>query len=301
MNFGRKIELFLVKGDPAGLRKANIVNWSGQAFATYRSDIGDFLNRKELQNNPGIYLLIGTNEEYDTTVYVGETENIAERIRNHLNKEFWNQCIAFISKAGSLNKGHVRWLEGSIYKDLEKAGQVILKNENKPSLSPLSEADVAVMKEFKANIYLVLGTLGFMGINEASEKKKEKNSLIDYIFNLTRYGKVLAQMKPITTGYKVLKKSILRPDKDEYRRTSSLKLHYQRRDSLREKGFIQINEEGEEILNKDQIFQSPSGASSFILGGTSNGRIDWKTEKGKTLKQIEEMLSIKITRSINLQ
>ncbi|MFW9873373.1 MAG: GIY-YIG nuclease family protein [Candidatus Thorarchaeota archaeon] len=291
MNFGRKIELFLVKGDPAGLRKAKIANWEGQAFAAYRSDIGDFLSRTELQNNPGIYLLIGVNEEYDTTVYVGETENIAERIRSHLNKEFWNQCIAFISKAGSLNKGHVRWLEGSIYNDLEKAGQVILKNENKPSLTPLSEADIAVMEEFKANIYLILGTLGFTGINEASEKKKEKTSLIDYTFKLARYGKVLAQMKPTTTGYKVLKGSILRPDKDEYRNTSSLKLHYLRRDSLREKGIVQTNENGEEILNKDQIFQSPSGASSFILGGTSNGRTDWKTDAGKTFKEIEEILS----------
>jgi hypothetical protein len=291
MNFGRKIELFLVKGDPAGLRKAKIANWSGQAFAAYRSDIGDFLNRTELKNNPGIYLLIGVNEEYDTTVYIGETENIAKRIRKHLNKEFWNQCIAFISKAGSLNKGHVRWLEGSIYSDLEEAGQVILKNDNKPSMTPLSEADVAVMEEFKANIYLILGTLGFMGINEASENKKEKDSLIDYIFKLSRYGKILAQMKPITTGYKVLKGSILRPDKDEYRDTSSLRLHYIRRDTLREKGFIQKNEDGDEILNKDQMFQSPSGASSFILGGTSNGRTDWKTEKGETLKEIEEKLS----------
>ncbi len=47
------------------------------------------------------------------------------------------------------------------------------------------------------------------------------------------------------------------------------------------------------VDNENQIFQSPSGASQFVLGKTSNGRTDWKTDDGKTFKEIEEMLSKK--------
>lgn len=291
MSYGKKIELFLVKGTPSGLRKAKIVNWSGECFAAYRSNISDFLNREELKNNPGVYFLIGINEDTtETAVYVGETENIAERIKAHFAKEFWNQCIAFISSARNLNKAHVRWLEGSIYQDLKEAGQIIIMNENKPSGSHLSEADEAVMMEFKDHLYLILGTLGFMGINEGATKSKEKTSLYDYSFLLTRNNELLAKMIPIPTGYKLLKGAKLRPDKEEYRNNRSLRLHYQRRDLLREKQSI-IQENNIEILNENQVFQSSSGASSFVLGGTSNGRTDWKTEDGKTLKQIEELYS----------
>ena len=287
-----KIELFLVTDDPAGLRIVKISNRSVQAFAAYRTDIKDFLSRDDLKNNPGVYFLAGIDEEHNRTIYIGETENIAERIRkHHLDKEYWNQCIAFISP--EINKGHVRWLEGSIYDDLKKAGQVILKNENKPSKARLTEADESVMEEFKTNIYLILGTLGFMGINEASKTRKGKDSLTDYKFILSRYNKVLATMKPTTAGYMILKGSILQEDKEEYRDNRSLKLHYRRREDLREKGRIIKNEEGDEVLNENQIFQSPSGASQFVLGKTSNGRTDWKTDDGKTFKEIEEMLSKK--------
>jgi hypothetical protein len=201
----------------------------------------------------------------------------------------------FIRKGSSLNKAHVRWLEGSIYQDLKEAGQVILKNDNKPSLAKLSEEDTAVMREFKANIYIVLGTLGFMGINKPSEREKEKESLTDYIFQLTRYNEVLAKIRPTTTGFKVLKGARLRPDIEKYKkdRKSGLLNKYQRRDNLRDEGNITKDKNGDEILREDQVFQSPSGASSFILGGPSNGRRDWVTDDGKTLKEVEEMLSNK--------
>ncbi|NLC94988.1 MAG: DUF4357 domain-containing protein, partial [Bacilli bacterium] len=31
---------------------------------------------------------------------------------------------------------------------------------------------------------------------------------------------------------------------------------------------------------------SPSSASSVILGGSTNGRIEWKTKDGKTIKDL---------------
>ncbi len=40
------------------------------------------------------------------------------------------------------------------------------------------------------------------------------------------------------------------------------------------------------VLKKDIPFKSPSGASSFVLGRSSNGKNDWKTEDGKKLGEL---------------
>ena len=41
-------------------------------------------------------------------------------------------------------------------------------------------------------------------------------------------------------------------------------------------------------LTQDYTFSSPSMASSVVLGRTSNGRIEWKTTDGETLKELQE-------------
>lgn len=47
-----------------------------------------------------------------------------------------------------------------------------------------------------------------------------------------------------------------------------------------------INDQG--ILQEDVLFTSPSSAAGFVVGGYTNGRLDWKNEDGKTLKEIQE-------------
>ena len=41
-------------------------------------------------------------------------------------------------------------------------------------------------------------------------------------------------------------------------------------------------------FTQDYTFSSPSTASSFVLGSSSNGRTNWKNSKGRTLKEIQE-------------
>lgn len=42
-------------------------------------------------------------------------------------------------------------------------------------------------------------------------------------------------------------------------------------------------------FSQDQVFGSPSTAAGVILGRTANGRIEWKTKDGKTLKDVQSM------------
>ena len=42
--------------------------------------------------------------------------------------------------------------------------------------------------------------------------------------------------------------------------------------------------QGERIVTEDVVFDTPSGASQFCVGGSSNGWIEWKDEESRELK-----------------
>lgn len=49
-----------------------------------------------------------------------------------------------------------------------------------------------------------------------------------------------------------------------------------------------IDKDGFLVFTKDAEFSSPSAAAAVIHGGSANGLIAWKTEGGKSLKQLDE-------------
>ncbi len=48
---------------------------------------------------------------------------------------------------------------------------------------------------------------------------------------------------------------------------------------------IRVDDKYTELEN-DKIFQTPSGASRYVVGMSSNGWIDWKSSEGKTMDEI---------------
>ena len=91
------IKLFLVHGRPNGLRTAELSNWSGKAVAAPRTEISELLKREELLS-PGFYLLTGVDPDSgDRAIYIGEAENVANRLKGHASKDFWNAVTVFVS------------------------------------------------------------------------------------------------------------------------------------------------------------------------------------------------------------
>ncbi|MBU3194865.1 DUF4357 domain-containing protein [Clostridium algidicarnis] len=43
----------------------------------------------------------------------------------------------------------------------------------------------------------------------------------------------------------------------------------------------------QEVLQDDVLFNSPSYAAAFVIGGHVNGLTEWRTIEGKTLKEVE--------------
>jgi hypothetical protein len=119
------IKLFLVHGDPKRLRTAELSNWTGKAIAGPRSELDGLLGRDEAAK-PGVYFLSGIDSESGkSTVYVGEAENIRGRLRGHLDKDFWNHVVFFVSKDENLTKAHIRYLEGRLIEQARSTGRAI--------------------------------------------------------------------------------------------------------------------------------------------------------------------------------
>ena len=55
------------------------------------------------------------------------------------------------------------------------------------------------------------------------------------------------------------------------------------REELVDAGDIVVGKDGKGVLQKTVSFVSPSGASNFVLGGSTNGWIEWQDKDGQTL------------------
>lgn len=89
---GRSIELFLVNGTAESIVTAELSNWNGKAVKIPRIEVADCM-RKDIQE-PGVYFLFCKDDENNKdSVYIGEAENVKERLLQHLRDATTEQEI----------------------------------------------------------------------------------------------------------------------------------------------------------------------------------------------------------------
>ncbi|MGA2328088.1 MAG: GIY-YIG nuclease family protein [Bryobacteraceae bacterium] len=134
-------------------------NWSGKAIAAPRTDLEDLLKRDEL-HQAGIYILTGIDPETGKPrAYIGEAEVIRDRLRQHRDKDFWGQTVAFVSKDENLTKAHVKYLEGRLIDDASAVGRFEVANAQS-SGAKLPESDREDMEVFLGKVHQLLPVLG---------------------------------------------------------------------------------------------------------------------------------------------
>ena len=161
MSFGKSIRFYLPSGSINGIRHAEIVNWTGQAISCPRSQFKELKDWPQA-TKPGIYFLFGADDEgLSQAAYIGEAENVFERLKNHIaNKDFWNEAVCFTSKDENLTKSHVKFLESLLIAQAKEIGRYEVINSISPNNPSLPIADRDAMTEFAANIRTLLGALG---------------------------------------------------------------------------------------------------------------------------------------------
>ncbi len=276
------IKIFLVHGDPKRLRTAELSNWSGKAVAGPRSEFERVIRREE-SGRSGVYFLTSNDPESGKpAVYIGEAENIRDRVKTHLEKDFWNQIVYFISKDENLTKAHIRYLEGRLIDQGRHASRALVMN-GQGSGAKLPESDREDMEVFLEKINQLLPVLGVELLVTAigkAETDAEKEMLYCEIKGIKARGHLTPN------GFLVLKGSQAVLNE----RASSQKYPWplNMRQRLKNEDVLSVYED-HLIFTRDEEFSSPSAAAAVVHGGHANGLIAWKNKNGKTLKEIESV------------
>ncbi len=274
------LKIFLVNGDPKRLRTAELSNWTGKAVAGPRSEFDSVLSREEAQGS-GVYFLTGNDPESGkNAVYIGEAESIKDRLKIHLEKDFWNHVIFFVSKDENLTKAHIRYLEGRLIEQARQAARFTVRN-GQNSGAKLPESDREDMEIFLEKIHQLMPALGSDFLVPTAPAGTSE-ALQETLYCEIRGKKAAGRLSP--NGFVVLRGSHAslseRPSASKYPYVVNL------RKRLIEEGVLVADAEVL-VFTRDMEFPSPSSAATVIHGGTANGLTAWKNRQGKTLKELE--------------
>ncbi len=286
---GRSLELYFIDGKPDGMLTAEVFNWTGHVLMTPRTQITAALSRKEAKYT-GVYLLFG-EQDVEPYAYIGEGEDISDRIRNHdTKKDWWSNAVLVTSAANNLNKAHVKYLEARLVEEARAVGRVALENGNTPSRPGLSEAAQANMESFLDYLLMVLPALRIdmflKNTRPATSRQDEKHEAPVPVFELETRKHGLKAMALLDDGEFIVQAgSLARPRwaGKGSENTACAQLHSE----LVKMGVLTPNGDLS-VFSDNYAFKSPSAAAAVVNGRPANGTIEWKVRGlGKTYKEWE--------------
>ncbi len=274
---GFKIEIFVVNGNPQGLRLVEKSNWIGLGIVCPRGTYPQAKKREEFSGS-GVYILIGDDGGNVPTLYVGESVQIRSRLdSHHTNKDFWQQVIVFTTNGTQLNKAQVKYLESRLIDLAVKAGRSNLHNDVIKSKTSLSEVDQTVLEGYLREALSLLPILGvpFFEPENLSDNISENH----YILKGKEWD---ARGREENMGFTILKGSIARL-KERPSMKKGAPSFYNLRQKLIADNTLQKTEEGY-IFSRDMHFNSSSAAAAICCGGAANGPAQWKDRSGNSLR-----------------
>jgi len=275
---GFSVRMFLLDGDPDGVKVVEKSNWTGCSLIIPRALYGDAKTRPELAR-AGVYLLVGQAEASPLPqVYVGEGDPLRPRLDQHAKlKDFWTHAVAFTSKDQNLNKAHVQHLEARLVALAAASKRCVLDNGNIPQAPSLSDADTAEVEGFLDDVLLCLPLLGYDYFAPAPAAATSVAPLHLTAKGLKASGFESAKGFVVSAGSQAAKKEVI---------SIHSYLKEIRAELIRQGVFV--DRENFYELTQDYTFASPSTASGVMQDRSSNGRIEWKTADGRTLKSIQD-------------
>lgn len=287
MPYGKTIELFLANGTADSLITAELSNWNGKAIRIPRKEVSE-CNRSDI-SQVGVYFLFCKEDDGSDSVYIGEAENVKERLLQHIRdyqsekeKYFWNTAVIFTGR--DLNKALIRYLENRFVEIARDCNRYIVLTKNTFKNTVLKESQRAVMEEFIDNVKILINALGYKVLEPLIQKTPGKNLDNDELLFLS-VGNSSACGKVTSEGFVVLKGARIN-EKTSFKSLSAGMT------KLRDK-IISSNKVKDFVTTEEILFSSSSAAADFILGYSVSGPSTWKSKSGETLKEIEAIAAQK--------
>lgn len=281
MAYGKSIELFLVNGTADSLIIAELSNWNGKAIKIPRIEVSS-CDREDI-SQAGVYFLFCKEDDGSDSVYIGEAENVKDRLVQHLRdyqsekeKYYWSTAVVFIGR--DLNKALIRYLENRFVEIARASKRYLVLTKNTYRNTVMKESQVAVMEEFVDNVKILINALGYKVLEPFVQVNSSTATFDDEKLYITS-GSVNATGKVTSEGFVVFAGTIL----NEKMSVKSLSAGMQKQ---RQKLLDSSKVDGL-VTTEDILFSSSSAAADFILGYSVSGPKTWKNKEGKTLKEIE--------------
>lgn len=272
MAISKKLETIYHNGQPDGIRSIRRNLSTMTVYVIPRPLLAEAKTISGI-NRPGIYYLINENDDNKIAqIYVGQTRNGILRLDDHnRSKDFWNKAIMFLADNKTFSLDMISGLEKFAIIKAQESKRYKVENTVVPKYE-IDEYDMASVEEIYDEIQFIMGTQGYKMDNVKSSTSSD-------IFHTARNG---ISALGIYDGekFQVLEGSQININKPVH----LARYNKQRAELLASGEISQVD--GKYFLNITIEFNTPSGASDFVLGGSTNGWVEWKNSEGKTLNEI---------------
>ena len=273
MAISKKLEMIYHNGQPDGIRSIRRNLSTMTTYVIPRSLLSEAKNISGI-NRPGIYYLINEDDGNKIVqLYIGQTRNGITRLDDHnRSKDFWNKAIMFLAESKTFTLDMISGLEKFAIIKAQESKRYKVENNIVPKYE-IDEYDLAAVEEIYDEIQFIMATQGYK-MNDAKSTLNEAD-----ILHTTQNG-IMAFGVYNGEKFEVLDGSQINLDKPAHLQ----RYNRQREDLISQQSIV--NADGKYILKVTVDFDTPSGASNFVLGGSTNGWVEWKNKDGKTLDEL---------------
>ena len=260
--------------DSSGIREITVGNSNIVCYDTPRKCIKN-LQDFDHTGKPAVYHLIDPSGQY---LYIGETEVLRDRVLGHNNSQAkfeWSRFIAFTTSDEHFTKAHARYLEYYLAQWAERSGRIDIKSRQEKEKN-LGVTEKEICEAHAKEIMTIMSIIGF-NFYDPPEVGNIANIL--YCIGKDAEAKGVYQNDH---SLLILKDSLIR--KEIAPRSVQHSFVGEREERIKKGDIV---EEGDVYrVVQDILLESPSKASSFVLGMHSSGLEKWKDKDGKTLREI---------------
>lgn len=273
MAISKKLEMIYYNGQPDGIRS---IRRHLSTMTTYVIPRPLLSEAKKLNgiNRPGIYYLISENDDNKIAqIYIGQTRNGVSRLDDHnRSKDFWNKAIMFLADSKTFSLDMISGLEAFAIGKAIDAKRYKVENTVNPKYE-IDEYDLPLIEEVYEEIKFIMATQGYK-MENSKATLNEANILHTTRNGVHAFGVYDGEKFEVLEGSEI----------DMSRKCHSDRIEKQRQTAI-QNGDI-VCRDSKYILNVSVPFTAPSSAAMFVLGGSTNGWVEWKNKEGKTLDEL---------------
>lgn len=232
---------------------------------------------QDIVGQPAFYILLGDFNVDKPKAYIGQTTDFSNRKNDHLQKkDWWKTALVFIADNHKIYGDDVKYLEYLGIETAISADSFELLNSANPKCPNIASYRISDMEVFFRDILFLCRFQGCLIFDEQPKPSHPQN-----------YFYVKACGRPAEG------KGYFDEERKKFILSKGTRLAFKVVNSFKSQDFRNkiiekycITNKDEIILQKDIEIDSPSSASSLVLGRPSNGWLDWKTESGQKLADI---------------